>query len=125
MARTTAPLNTLLINSNLADPTGVACASGAGNGVQVPANTGGPAYPEQLLLRVANASGGAGNLVVLAGAQPLAIASGQGALTVSVPNSSTMWFGPFESGRFEQNDGSIIAESSVALTVTAFRVPRH
>jgi hypothetical protein len=120
MARTAAPYTTLTVGGSATDPTGVSSASGAGNGVQVAA-----ARPELTILRVANASGGSGTISVLAGTQPLAPSSGQGPLTVTVANSSTQWIGPFESARFIQSDGSLIAESSVALTVTAFKVNRH
>ncbi|MEU0133395.1 hypothetical protein ABZ172_05040 [Streptomyces sp. NPDC006296] len=120
MARTAVPYSSLLPNGALADPAGTAVTSGAGNGGQV-AN----AFPELTLLRVSNASGGSGTATLLAGAQPVAIASGQGPLTVTVANSATQWIGPVESGRFVQNDGSLIVEASVAMTVTAFRVPRN
>ena len=76
-------------------------------------------------LRVSNASGGSGTASVLAGALPLAPAAGQGNLTVTVANAATQWIGPFESGRFLQNDGSMIMETSVAMTVTAFKAPRN
>jgi len=74
---------------------------------------------------VVNASGAAGSLTVKPGTLPLAPASALGPLTVAVGSGQTVWVGPFESGRFEQNDSSLWFESSVALTVTAFRMPRH
>jgi hypothetical protein len=120
MARTAAPYTPHTVHGTAVDPSGVTSASGTGNGVQVAA-----ARPELTVLRVANASGGSGTISVLAGTQPLAPSSGQGPLTVTVANSSTQWIGPFESARFIQSDGSLIAESSVALTVTAFKVNRH
>ncbi|MFJ4987901.1 hypothetical protein ACIP9H_29370 [Streptomyces sp. NPDC088732] len=120
MARTSVPYSNLVPNSSLADPAGTAVTSGAGNGGQV-AN----AFAELTLLRVSNASGGSGTATVLAGSQPLAIASGQGNLAVTVANSATQWIGPVESGRFLQNDGSLIVETSVAMTVTAFKIPRN
>lgn len=120
MARTAVAYSALVPNSNLADPAGTAVSSGAGNGGQVSA-----AKPELTMLRLSNASGGSGTATVLAGSQPLAIASGQGNLTVTVANAATQWIGPFESGRFLQSDGSLIVETSVAMTMTAFRVPRN
>lgn len=125
MARTAAPYNTFTVNGNLTDPAGVTSALGAGNGVQIPATSGGGAFPELTMLRVANASGGSGTITVLAGALPLAIAANQGNLVVTVANSATVWVGPIESGRFLQNDESLICETSVAMTVTAFKVNRH
>lgn len=120
MARTAVPYSNLLPNGGLADPAGTAVTSGTGNGGQV-AN----AFPELTVFRVANASGGSGTASVLAGAQPVAIASGQGPLTVTVATGTAQWIGPVESGRFVQNDGSLILETSVAMTITAFRVPRN
>jgi len=125
MARTAVAYSNLVANSNLADPAGTAVASGAGNGAQIPATSGGGAFPELTVLRVSNASGGSGTASVLAGALPLAPAAGQGNLTVTVANAATQWIGPFESGRFLQNDGSMIMETSVAMTVTAFKAPRN
>jgi hypothetical protein len=127
MARVALPYNNLVPNSNLADPTGVATVAGAGNGLQVPSITAGQtrSFPELTLLRVANASGGSGTCTVKAGTNPPSLAAGQGDLTVTVANSTTAWIGPFESGRFIQPDGSMAIESSVVMTVTAFKVPRN
>ncbi|MFF9197335.1 hypothetical protein ACF09L_19215 [Streptomyces sp. NPDC014779] len=120
MARTAVAYSALVPNSSLADPAGTAVSSGAGNGGQVAA-----ARPELTVLRLSNASGGSGTATILAGALPLAAASGQGSLAVTVANGATQWIGPFESGRFLQSDGSLIVETSVAMTMTAFRVPRN
>lgn len=120
MARTAVAYSNLLPNSNLADPAGTSISSGAGNGGQVA-----KALPELTLLRLSNASGGSGTATVLAGANPPAWAAGQGSLTVTVANAGTQWIGPFESGRFIQGDGSLIVETSVAMTMTAFKVPRN
>jgi hypothetical protein len=123
MARTAVPYSTALINGSLADPAGTSIASGAGNGGQIPATTLGGAFPEQTFLRVVATT--AGNAVIKAGSLPLAIASGQGDLTIAVGTSATVWIGPLESGRFLQNDGSLIVETTQTMVVTAFRVPRH
>lgn len=125
MARTAVPYSALTVNGSLADPAGTAVAAGAGNGGQVPATTGGSSLPEQTALRISNASGGSGTATLLAGSQPLAESSGQGGLQVTIANNGVTWLGPFESARFLQNDGSLIVETSVAMTVTAFKVPRH
>lgn len=122
MARTAVPYSNLVPNASLADPAGTATNAGTGNGHSIAA-----AFPELTLLRVvAGATGG--NVTVKAGTLPLAIASGQGDLVVAVANSATAWIGPFESGRFLQNDGSLlvdIATGFVAGTITAFKVPRN
>jgi hypothetical protein len=128
MARTAVPYSNLVLNSNLADPAGTATNAGTGNGHVIPATQpGANADPELTVLRVvAGATGG--NVTVKAGTNPPALAAGQGDLVVAVANSGTQWIGPFESGRFQQSDGSIlvdIATGFVAGTITAFRVPRH
>lgn len=120
MARTAVAYSNLVANGGLTQPAGTSVSSGAGNGGQVAA-----ARPELTILRVANASGGSGTATVLAGTQPLAVAAGQGNATAfTVADGASALLGPFESGRFLQSDGSLIVETSVAMTVTAFRVPR-
>lgn len=118
MARTPVAYSNANVNGSLADPAGTSVASGAGNGGQIAA-----ALPEQTLLRVVATT--AGNVVIKAGSQPLAIASGQGDLTVAVGTSATVWVGPIESGRFLQPDGSLIFESTQTMVVTAFKVAAH
>ncbi|PJN24057.1 hypothetical protein [Kitasatospora sp. CB02891] len=120
MARTALPYSNLVPNSSLADPAGTALTSGAGNGGQIA-----KALPELTLLRLSNASGGSGTATLKAGTYPPALAAGLGDLTVTVANSATQWIGPFESGRFLQGDSSLVIETSVAMTATAFRVPRN
>lgn len=122
MARTAVPYSSLLPNADLADPAGTATNAGTGNGHSIAR-----AVPELTLLRVVAGSTG-GNVTIKAGANPPAIAAGQGDLVVAVANSATRWLGPFESGRFLQADGSLlvdIATGFVAGTITAFRVPRN
>lgn len=125
MARVALPYSNLVSNSNLLDPTGVATVAGAGNGLSVPdiSPNRRQSLPEFTLLRVSNASGGSGTISILAGTNPPNVAAGQGNLTVTVANSTTQWVGPFESNRFIQSDGALAMESSVVMTVTAFRVP--
>jgi hypothetical protein len=127
MARVALPYSTLVSNGNLLDPTGVATVAGAGNGLQTPdiSPNRRQSLPELTLLRVANASGGSGTISILAGTNPPNVAAGQGSLTVTVANTTTQWIGPFESNRFIQSDGSLIMESSVVMTVTAFKVPAY
>lgn len=128
MARTAVAYSNLVPNGNLADPAGTATNAGASNGHVIPA--AGPnakGLPELTVLRVvAGATGG--NITVKAGTQPLAVAAGQGDLVVAVANSATQWIGPFESGRFLQNDGTILVDVQtgfVAGTITAFKFPRN
>lgn len=121
MATTAVPYSNLVANSELTNPAGTAVTSGAGNGGEV-AN----AVPELTIIRAANASGGAGTVTVLAGDYPPALAKGLGNVTsASVANGASTFMGPFESGRFLQDNGSLIIETSVNMTLTAFRVPRN
>jgi hypothetical protein len=128
MARTAVPYSNLLPNGELADPAGTAVTSGAGNGAQIPdvSPNRRQSVPELTLLRIANASGSTGTATVKAGANPPALAAGQGDLTTSnIPTATTRWIGPFESGRFLQPDGSLIVETTQNMTVTAFKIPRN
>lgn len=126
MARTAVPYSNFVPNGFLADPAGTAVTSGAGNGGQIPATSSPRSLPELTIIRCANASGGAGTATVKAGASPPALAAGQGDLVSgSIANATSGWIGPFESGRFLQADGSLIVETSVAMTLTAFKVPRN
>ena len=121
MATTPVPYTNLVANDDIANPAGTAVTAGAGNGGLVA-----DAHPEVTIIRAANASGGAGTVTVKAGDYPPAIAAGQGDLTsASIANGGSAFLGPFESGRFLRNDGSMIIETSVAMTLTAFRVPRN
>lgn len=122
MARTAITPTTLAVNASAADAAGTATTGGAGNGVSIAGNI---AAPEQTILRVSNATAGAGTVSVKAGSQPSAIASGQGDLTVSVAASGVQWLGPFESARFGQPDGALFADTSIVMTITAFKVNRH
>ncbi|AUI56789.1 hypothetical protein [Amycolatopsis sp. BJA-103] len=122
MARTAVTYSNLVGNGSLADPAGTALNPGAGNGHTI-AN----ADAERTLLRVTNTHSSAHNVTLKAGTYPPAIASGQGDVVVAVPaNTGVAWIGPFESGRFLQNDGSVLVdvETAHAGTITAFRLPK-
>lgn len=125
MPRVALPYQNLVGNGGFADPTGVATVAGAGNGLQIPdiSPNRRQSVPEQTILRVSNASGGSGTISLLPATNPPNVAGGQGALVETVGNAATRWLGPFESNRFIQSDGSLILETSVVMTVTAFRVP--
>lgn len=121
MARTEVEYSDLVANSDLDDPSGTALNDGEGEGHFIAA-----AEPEKTVLRVTTAAGGGGDIIVVAGDHPPALAAGQGDLVVAVSAESTAWLGPFESGRFIQNDGQLLidVESGGDGTITAFRVPR-
>jgi hypothetical protein len=128
MAAVACAYNNLIPNGAVADVGLVTAAAvaGVGNGVKIPSITPGSirSFPELTLLRVVNGAT-PGNAVVKAGPNPPALAGGQGDLTVAVAASATQWIGPFESGRFLQSDGSMVVETTQAMTVTAFKVPRN
>lgn len=113
MARTALTTYPFVPNGALVDPTGTASGVGANNGITVPYQGG-----KSLMLRVVAA--GAGTATVVAGSQPSAIASGQGNFVATFGGAGTQWIGPFESARFQQPDGSIAVDTSVAMTITAF-----
>lgn len=119
MARTSVAYSDLSANTDTDDPAGTALNAGAGNGHTIAA-----ADPEHTILRVVASAGG--DVTIVAGDSPPAIAAGQGDLTVAV-GIETRWIGPLESGRFLQNDGTLLVdvETGAAGTITAFRVPRY
>lgn len=122
MARTAVAYSALVANGGLTSPAGTSVSSGAGNGGQVAS-----ANPEETVIRVVNGSGGSGTVTVLAGdSNPPAFANGLGNMTAfTVANGATAFLGPFDSSRFIQSDGSLIFETSVTMTATAFRVTRE
>jgi hypothetical protein len=122
MARTAVPYSNLVGNGSLADPACTALNPGVGNGHTI-AN----ADSERTLIRVTNTHGSVHPVVLKAGTYPPAIASGQGDLSVSVPaTTGVAWIGPVESGRFLQNDGSLLIDVEAAHTgtITAFKIPK-
>jgi hypothetical protein len=124
MARTAVAYSPFVPNSAVTDAslTAVTLNPGTSNGHSIA-----KAVPELTVLRVAVGSTG-GNITVKAGTYPPALASGQGDLVVNVGANSISWLGPFESGRFLQNDGSMLIDVAAAVvpgTITALRVPRN
>lgn len=119
MARTAVPYSDLVPNGELDDPAGTTLNDGASNG-----HTISSAEPELTVLRIVATTGG--DITIVAGDYPPALASGQGDFVHTV-GVETVWLGPFESGRFLQNDGTLLidVEASTAGTITAFKVPRN
>ncbi len=120
MTRTAVTVTDLTAATSVADPAGTTADPTNGHTV-----TG--VRPEVLLFRVKNTTGGALNAILRAGTQPLANASGQGDLTVSVGAGAIVFIGPTESARFLQSDGSVSLDlqATFAGTVTAFKVNRR
>lgn len=125
MPRTSIAYRALVPNSSLNGATGPTTvdATLVTNGVVI-AN----AVPELTVIRTTHTDGAAHDLIVRAGDNPPALAAGQGDLTVEVAaTSGVRYFGPFESGRFLQSDGSmhIDFETGYAGTIDVLRVPRN
>ncbi|MDT3395440.1 hypothetical protein RKE29_02035 [Streptomyces sp. B1866] len=122
MATTQLSYANLVPNGNLAQPAGTTLVAAPTNNMQL-AN----AFPELTLFRVTNSdAGNAITITVKAGDYPPALASGQGDLAVTVAASGVQLIGPLESGRFVQNDGSLMIESSATTgTITALKIPRN
>lgn len=121
MSRTAVAYTNTVANGSVALPAGTAVVAGAGNGGQIAR-----AVAEKTLLIVKNASGGSGTAKVLAGANPPAIAAGQGDMSAAtIADGAYGVLGPFESGRFIQADGSMLIETSVAMSVVALFLTRR
>ncbi|MFJ6615450.1 hypothetical protein ACIQPT_34820 [Streptomyces sp. NPDC091289] len=122
MATTQLAYSNLVPNGNLAQPAGTALVAAPTNDMQLA-----DAFPELTVLRVTNSDDDTAlTITVKAGDHPPALAAGQGDLAVSVAFGATQFIGPFESGRFVQNDGSMLIESTTTTgTITALRVPRN
>lgn len=84
------------------------------------------AAPERTVLRLYNTAGSEKEVVVRAGTYPPAMAAGQGSVAFDVPAGAIRYFGPFESGRFLQKDGTleIDLESGFTGSITAFLMPK-
>lgn len=127
MARTNLPLTDLAGNAGQAEST---TALDVANGMNVQVTS--EAIPakgeaEDVILIISNTYTAAENVIVRAGAGPVpAFRASLGDLTVSVPASSTMLIGPFETARFAQADGSLNVDFGAGMTgtIVALRVPR-
>lgn len=84
------------------------------------------AEPERTVIFVSNTDDDTGLTVTIkAGDYPPALASGQGDKVITVAFGTQQFLGPFESGRFLQNDGSMQLVSSVQTgKVAALLLPR-
>lgn len=123
MARTAVAYTTLVSNAYLADPAGTTIDSTlVTNGVKIV-----NAVPEETIIRVANTFGGTKVVTINAGDSPPALAAGQGAITGTVAATTGVGtFGPFDSSRVLQNDGTMEVDfaSGTTGTITVIRVPR-
>jgi hypothetical protein len=121
-ARTAVPYSLLVANSSLADPAGTALDATNDHVINA-------AKPERTILRVSNTAAAAKTITVKAGDNPPALAAGLGDVTYELAAGNIteqfVWIGPFESGRFLQNDGTMHVDVATdhTGTITAFLVP--
>ncbi|MET8824786.1 hypothetical protein ABZX40_17950 [Streptomyces sp. NPDC004610] len=124
MPRTAVAYRTLAANASVNAATGATTvdATLVTNGVVI-----NDAVPEYTLIRTTHTDGAAHDLIVRAGDSPPALAAGQGDLVAEVAaTSGVRYFGPFESGRFLQSDGTLLIdfETGYAGTIDVLRIPR-
>lgn len=119
MARTAISPSNFVANGTLTDPAGTTLDPTNGHTIAA-------AKPERTMLRVTNTASSTKTITIKAGTYPPAIAASLGDLvvTLGIGNVTTQvaWIGPFESGRFLQNDGSLSIDvgASATGTITAF-----
>lgn len=122
MPRTAVPVTPLVPNSSIAQPAGTAIDATNHHVIN-------NADPELMVLRITNTHGSVHPVTIKAGANPPAVAAGQGDLVLAAIAATTgvALAGPFESGRFLQADGSlrIDIDAGHTGTITCLRVPRN
>jgi hypothetical protein len=120
MATTDVAYTDLSLNAGVAQAAGTTLVAAPTNNMRIV-----QADLTRTVLRVTNTGGADLTFTVKAGTYPPSIAAGQGDLAVTVPATTGVRFITLESGRFTQNDGSVLLESSLTTgTVTAYRLPK-
>lgn len=123
MADTAITTTTLSISAATANPAGTAIVH-ANTHVITPA---GPT--DKLLIRVTNTTASEKVATLVAGDSPPADAAGQGAITLTLAAGDTTptvgWFGPIDSSRFIQSDGTVHVTVAASTTgnIAAFQLP--
>lgn len=114
MPRTAITPRALIANGNLDGATGPTTIDSTLVTAGVVVNS---AQPERTLIRVTNTEGSTNVVTLRKGDNPPALAAGQGDLAVTVAaTTGVQYLGPFESGRFLQNDGSIEVDFETGMT---------
>lgn len=128
MANATAiTVTDLSANSQVAQPTADVLDTGTA-AVTLPASVGGKT--DRLMLEVTNTAAANLTVDVLAGDNPPSHRAGVGALTKSGIVQNAVWlFGPFEAGRFLQDDGKLNvkftpASGTIGVTIRLYRLPK-
>ena len=119
-------INDLVANSELADPTPDVLDTGTSPVTLGCALKGGM---DRVILRVKNTAAQLLSVSVLAGDNPPAMRAGIGAFAATdLAQNAIVFLGPFESGRFGQDDGKLNvlftpASGTIGAQITAFRLP--
>jgi len=128
MANATAiTVRDLLANSELADPSPDVLDTGDA-AVTLPCTLAGKT--DRVIFRIKNTAAATLTPSVLAGDNPPAMRAGVGAFAATgLAQNAIVWLGPFESGRFGQDDGKINitftpASGTIGAEVTCFRLPK-
>lgn len=126
MARTPVTITQLAADTVTANPAGTTADPANGHVIGDVPGTIQPVPLEELVVRVANASGSAKTVTVKAGTNPPALDAILGDVTATVADGAAKWLGPMTSARFAQDDGTLRVdlEAGFAGTLTAFRMPR-
>lgn len=120
MATTDVPYTDLVLNAGTAQAAGTTLVLAPTNNMRIV-----NADVERTVLRVTNTGGADLTFTIKAGGYPPAIAASQGDLAVTVAATTGVRYITLESGRFLQNDGSVLFESTHTTgTVTAYRLPK-
>lgn len=134
MANATAlTLTACVANGAVAQPTGDVLDTGTA-AVTLPLALGGIGA-DRVILEVKNTAAAALKVEILAGDNPPAQRAGLGAKTLvaAAAQNAVNIFGPFEGGRFEQNDSTskgrldikfTPASGTIGVTVRAYRLPK-
>lgn len=119
MARAAVTYTDLLANSSIVESAGTALNATDDHVINA-------AKPELTIIAISNTDDDTNlTAVIKAGDYPPAAAAGQGDLTVTVAFGTKVFFGPFESGRFLQADGTMeIDVNQTTGKIWAYRIPR-
>lgn len=121
MARTAVTVTTLAANAFTAKPAGTTADPTNDHVVDVAGDS------EGVVIEITQTDASARIATVLAGDNPPALEAGQGNLAKSMAQNEVWILGPLTSGRFIQNDGTILIDlaASFAGTIRAYKVPRN
>ena len=125
MARTAVTVTTLTGNAATADPAGTSIDATNSHVITPPAGCA----VEDLVIRITNTTASTKVATVKAGVKPIAAASGQGDLAVSLTAGNVtpqIAFVRLSGGRFSQTDSTVNVDIAASMTgsIAAFYCPR-